>query len=43
MVNMIASVSELFDGVMTFVIGVICGGVATMLFRDVILGWFKSK
>lgn len=38
---MLASVQELFDGVFVFVIGVVCGGVATLLFREVIMNWFK--
>jgi len=39
---MVASLTNLFDGVFVFSIGAICGGVASLLFREVILGWFKS-
>lgn len=33
---------SIFDGALVFSIGVFCGGVSAILFRDIIVEWFKG-
>ena len=39
---MLASLTDITNGVIVFLIGVVVGGVATLFYREVILGWFKG-